>query len=303
MKFSTHVTAQGNLRETFTQRRTLSNIIQRYGRRRFHACRIRFRLYKLVPIRAPPTHFSCTFHAVPAYEARTHYSPDEAADLRERLFVLEEENDSGVILLTPDEIRLVVDSGASCTIANCLDEFISPPTKAQPRELKGIGSGLQIQGIGTVRYVLNTGYELLVPGTLYVPDCPARLLCPQQLVDILKCTFTMEPDSDTGRPTCWFEFPGKDSAPPSVLTCPSIRARTYLSSPLFLVSLHVRLVTRENPLRLSSQPLLAPPCVIRTCRILGKRHIDEHNSGSGSLQTASVHLRPWILLCFVAGFG
>ena len=35
---------------------------------------------------------------------------------------------------------------------------------------------------------------------------------------------------------------------------------------------------------------------------LGRR-IDEHNSGSGSLQTASVHLRPWILLCFVAGFG
>ena len=122
--------------------------------------------------------------------------------------------------MTPDEIRLVVDSGSSCTISNCLDDFISPPTRAQPRELKGIGSGLQIQGIGTVRYILNNGYELIIPGTLYVPDCPARLLCPQQLVDILKCTFTVELDSVTGRPTCWFQFPGKDSDPPVRLYVP-----------------------------------------------------------------------------------
>ena len=234
MKFSTHVTAQGNLRATFTQRRTLTNTIQRYGKRRFNARRIHSSNFKHrhsaspIPIVQARSHSSTPNaflmhipHAVPAYEARTHYSPDEAADLRERLFVLEEENDSGVILLTPDEIRLVVDSGASCTISNCLDDFISPPTTAQPRELKGIGSGLQIHGIGTVRYVLNNGYELMIPGTLYVPDCPARLLlCPQQLVDTLKCTFTMEPDSDTGRPTCWFEFPGEDSAPPVRLNVP-----------------------------------------------------------------------------------
>ena len=35
---------------------------------------------------------------------------------------------------------------------------------------------------------------------------------------------------------------------------------------------------------------------------LGRR-IDQHNSGSGAIQTASLHLRKWILVCFVAGFG
>ena len=37
MKFSTHVTAQGNLREMFTQRHTLFQTMQSYGRRRFNA--------------------------------------------------------------------------------------------------------------------------------------------------------------------------------------------------------------------------------------------------------------------------
>ena len=34
---------------------------------------------------------------------------------------------------------------------------------------------------------------------------------------------------------------------------------------------------------------------------LGQR-LDQHNSGSGALQTSSPHLRPWVLLCFVVGF-
>ena len=88
--------------------------------------------------------------------------------------------------LTSDEIHLIVDSGASITVTNNINDFIEPPRPVQDGfELKGIASNLKICGIGTVKYSFiddqNRPFKVKLKDVLYVPDCPQRLLCPQQL--------------------------------------------------------------------------------------------------------------------------
>ena len=89
--------------------------------------------------------------------------------------------------MTPDEVVLVIDSGASCTITNSLDDFVGPVHKVQNCTISGIASGLEIEAIGTVEYTLcddkSNPFCIRIERTLYVPDCPVRLLCPQQLID------------------------------------------------------------------------------------------------------------------------
>jgi hypothetical protein len=59
-------------------------------------------------------------------------------------------------------------------------------------DLSGIGSGLKFKGIGTARYKLAGKIELFIGNTLYVPDCPSRLLCPQQLLEQLNIGFHID---------------------------------------------------------------------------------------------------------------
>ena len=50
--------------------------------------------------------------------------------------------------------------------------------------LQGIGGGT-VEGFGTVTYCIphlhKLDFTLHIENTLYVPSCPSRLLCPQQL--------------------------------------------------------------------------------------------------------------------------
>jgi len=83
-------------------------------------------------------------------------------------------------------ISLILDTGASISVSNCFADFVSPVRPVQHTTLKGIAAGLTIKGIGTVRYCVSDDQgvqrHITIPGVLFVPDCPSRLLCPRQLL-------------------------------------------------------------------------------------------------------------------------
>jgi hypothetical protein len=84
--------------------------------------------------------------------------------------------------ITPDQVPIIIDSGASVSIMPHITDFISP---VQPAEIKGIASGLQIKGIGDITYTFTNDngdtQTLLLHNCLYIPQCPVRLLCPRQI--------------------------------------------------------------------------------------------------------------------------
>jgi hypothetical protein len=83
-------------------------------------------------------------------------------------------------------ISLILDTGASVSVTGCIGDFKHPPKPVQCTTLHGIASGLVVQGVGTTTYTVldNEGapVTLNIPGTLYVPKCPSRLLCPRQIL-------------------------------------------------------------------------------------------------------------------------
>ena len=87
--------------------------------------------------------------------------------------------------LSSDEVIMVIDSGASISITNQKSDFTGSISEVADLELKGIASGLNIQGVGSAVYHFlddsGVPFEIEIPEVLYVPDCPVRLLCPQQI--------------------------------------------------------------------------------------------------------------------------
>lgn len=87
--------------------------------------------------------------------------------------------------ISPDMVPLIIDTGASITVTPYKTDFISPIKPVQAVEIKGIASGLQVQGFGDVSYSFyNDNRELqtmILKNCLYVPQCTARLLCPRQI--------------------------------------------------------------------------------------------------------------------------
>jgi hypothetical protein len=83
-------------------------------------------------------------------------------------------------------ISLILDTGASISVTNCIADFIAPLRPVQHTTLQGIAAGLEIKGLGTVRYsVLNDVGQtvtITIPEVLFVPECPSRLICPRQLL-------------------------------------------------------------------------------------------------------------------------
>ena len=68
-------------------------------------------------------------------------------------------------------------------------DFVGPLQRVQHTTLQGIASGLPIEGVGTVLYtcrdIAGNLVKLTIPGVLYVPSCPGRLICPRQLIAAL----------------------------------------------------------------------------------------------------------------------
>ena len=144
--------------------------------------------------------------AAQSFTAIKTYSEEEVKQYKAFLSMLENDELCGFVCFTPDQIRLIVDSGATACISNSLSDFTGPPRAVQPTTLSGIGGGLKVKGIGTARYKLAGNIELLIEDMLYVPDCPSRLLCPQQLLEQLNIGFHIDKDEDNIN-ACWLSIP------------------------------------------------------------------------------------------------
>jgi hypothetical protein len=87
--------------------------------------------------------------------------------------------------ISPDCFPLIIDTGASISVTPYRTDFISDIHPIQSLEIQGIASGLTVKGAGTVTYSFYNDDGALQTITLkhclYVPQCTARLLCPQQL--------------------------------------------------------------------------------------------------------------------------
>ena len=79
---------------------------------------------------------------------------------------------SNILTLTKSNFPIIFDSGTSCSISDCPDDFISSPTPP-PYALifGGMAQGMEINGIGTVRWSFNTSSQCIVVQTqcYYVP--------------------------------------------------------------------------------------------------------------------------------------
>lgn len=107
-----------------------------------------------------------------------------AHDTRALLSTLIHHDHVALLSLTSDDVPVVLDSGATIAIGIDKSDFIGAVSPCPMAELKGIGSGLAVKGIGTVKWTFRDTDGALCDvrlRALYVPDCPVRLLPPQQL--------------------------------------------------------------------------------------------------------------------------
>jgi hypothetical protein len=97
----------------------------------------------------------------------------EARKMREQLCAYEANYDGMKTPFTPNETHIVIDTGASITITNCKTDFMTTIDPVQPAQLKGIASGLTIEGIGSVNYSFladdGSVQDVTLHNVLYVP--------------------------------------------------------------------------------------------------------------------------------------
>lgn len=121
---------------------------------------------------------------VPTYTPLSPMHPDNKL-LLIKLAAFEATYHNALAPMSPDMVPLVIDTGASISITPYKTDFIGHIHATQPIEIKGITSGLQVQGYGTVCYTFQndngTLQTLNLTHCLYVPHCTARLICPRQL--------------------------------------------------------------------------------------------------------------------------
>jgi hypothetical protein len=81
--------------------------------------------------------------------------------------------------------QAIIDSGASCCVTPHIEDFINQPTPIQNTTLKGITGGLTAPGRGTIQLKIQQENQeniiLIIYNVIYAPDCPIRLISPQQL--------------------------------------------------------------------------------------------------------------------------
>jgi hypothetical protein len=86
---------------------------------------------------------------------------------------------------TKETTHAIIDSGASCCVTPYIEDFINQPTPIQNTTLKGIAGGLTALGRGTAQLKIHQENKeniiLVIYNVIYAPDCPIRLISPQQL--------------------------------------------------------------------------------------------------------------------------
>jgi hypothetical protein len=85
---------------------------------------------------------------------------------------------------TKETAHTIIDSGASCCITPYIEDFLHQPTPIQNTTLKGIAGGLTALGRGTIQLKIHQENKeniiLIIDNVIYAPDCPIRLMSPQQ---------------------------------------------------------------------------------------------------------------------------
>jgi len=80
--------------------------------------------------------------------------------------------------LTPDMVPVIIDTGASISLSPYETDFIGTIQPVQNVTLKGIASGLQVAGIGTIQHQFlnnkNVEQTITLNRCLYVPKCTVR---------------------------------------------------------------------------------------------------------------------------------
>jgi hypothetical protein len=137
--------------------------------------------------REKPTVLTIPTHLEPL----THSSSTENQLLLIKVAAFEATYHDSLTPISPDMVPLVIDTGASITVTPYLTDFIGPIKPIQAIEIKGIASGLQVRGIGTVSYSFHNDagnlQTITLSDCLYVPQCTAHLLCPHQIGTATKC--------------------------------------------------------------------------------------------------------------------
>jgi hypothetical protein len=115
----------------------------------------------------------------------THH---QAFDNKEKLVMLsvfEATYHDTLTPLTPDMVPLIIDTGASISLSPHKTDFLTPIRPVQNVQIKGIASGLTVEGVGDLFYTFrNDNGELqtmVLRDCLYVPQCVVRLICPRQI--------------------------------------------------------------------------------------------------------------------------
>ena len=110
--------------------------------------------------------------------------PCHAAEIRAMLFALQSDFSEGTAPITSDDMLVILDSGCTCAISFDKNDFVGPIRPVQNVQLQGISSGLQVQGVGQVKWTFLNEFHQRIDvflTCLYVPDATTRLLPPQQL--------------------------------------------------------------------------------------------------------------------------
>ena len=96
-------------------------------------------------------------------------------DMCTMLFALHNDFSEGTTTITSDDFMVVLDSGCTCVISFDKHDFVGPIGPVQFIELKGIASGLSVQGVSQVQWTFlnEQGQHVCLQITcLYVPAAP-----------------------------------------------------------------------------------------------------------------------------------
>jgi hypothetical protein len=137
------------------------------------------------------THFQITPPNIPRiYNLYTASDDNDDLPLQHRSNLQKHELMKIAILIatntcTKETSHAIIDSGASCCVTPYIEDFIHQPTPIQNTKLKGIAGGIATLGIGTVQLKMHQENKeiiiLVIDNVIYAPNCPIRLISPQQL--------------------------------------------------------------------------------------------------------------------------
>jgi hypothetical protein len=86
------------------------------------------------------------------YEPETHCSSSASKEKLVLLAAFEATYHDCKTPISHDMVPLIIDTGASISISPYRSDFISPIRPVQKVQIKGIASGLTVQGIGDLQY-------------------------------------------------------------------------------------------------------------------------------------------------------